>query len=69
MKINEFKSFCSKAQKGSSICRLIKNSKNFELITASRDELDLLSQTNVQKFLKKESPDIVIQAAWGYSRK
>lgn len=48
---------------GSSICRLIKNSKNFELITASRDELDLLSQTNVQKFLKKESPDIVIQAA------
>ncbi len=52
-----------KGMVGSSICRLIKNSKNFELITASRDELDLLSQTNVQKFLKKESPDIVIQAA------
>ena len=52
-----------KGMVGSSICRLIKNSKNFELLTASRDELDLLSQTNVQKFLKKESPDIVIQAA------
>ena len=48
---------------GSAICRLIENSEHYELLTAPRDKLDLLSQIKVQKFLKKENPDIVIQAA------
>ncbi len=52
-----------KGMVGSAICRLIENSEHYELLTAPRDKLDLLSQIKVQKFLKKENPDIVIQAA------
>ena len=34
-----------------------------QLLLASRDELDLLDQASVEKFIEQESPDIVINAA------
>ena len=49
---------------GKSIVKAYKNSEmNVELITASRNELDLTNQNDVKKFFEKFSPDIVIIAA------
>jgi GDP-L-fucose synthase len=52
-----------KGMVGSAICRQLFKDTNFEILTASRDELDLLSQSAVKEFLKTEKPDIVVQAA------
>ena len=52
---------------GSAILRNLKNpradSKDFEIITRSRQELDLTNQAAVSDFMQSEQPDIVIIAA------
>lgn len=52
---------------GSAILRNLKNqradSKNFEIITRSRQELDLTNQAAVSDFMQSEQPDVVIIAA------
>lgn len=48
---------------GSALVRAAGDLGGFEIITASRDQLDLLSQTDVFAFLEKEKPDIVVIAA------
>ena len=49
---------------GSSLIRALKNQDvSHELIVAGREELDLLDQSSVDQFLKKNKPDIVINAA------
>lgn len=48
---------------GSAICRLLKNHSDVEVITRTRDELDLCNQLAVQKFMKSERLDEVILAA------
>lgn len=48
---------------GSAICRKIAKVSDVTVLTAPRKELDLLSQSAVQNFLKKEKPDVVILAA------
>lgn len=48
---------------GSSLCRAIEGSGGRSLLTASRDELDLTSQSAVFSFLAKERPDEVVIAA------
>lgn len=52
-----------KGMVGSAICRQLVNDGNVEVLTASRDELDLLSQTSVRDFLNQQKPDAVILAA------
>ena len=52
-----------KGMVGSAICRQLENDSDVEVLTASRDELDLLSQSAVQDFLILEKPDAVILAA------
>lgn len=47
---------------GSSLVRLFYN-KDVEIITASREELDLLDQNKVLKWMKKNKPDLVVHAA------
>lgn len=48
---------------GSAICRQLEKESNTTILSASRNELDLLSQVAVQSFLAKEKPDTVILAA------
>ncbi len=49
---------------GSSILRAMQEERESYLpITASREELDLTSQTEVDQFLHRERPDIIINAA------
>lgn len=48
---------------GSAICRQLLKESNTTILSASRNELDLLSQGAVQDFLAKEKPDTVILAA------
>ena len=49
---------------GSALVRALKNQNgSHELILASREELDLLDQSAVDRFLKENKPDIVINAA------
>ena len=49
---------------GSALVRALKNQdESHELILASREELDLLDQSAVDRFLKENKPDIVINAA------
>ncbi|NCG10923.1 MAG: NAD-dependent epimerase/dehydratase family protein [Alphaproteobacteria bacterium] len=48
---------------GSAICRQLLKESNTTILSASRIELDLLSQGAVQDFLAKEKPDTVILAA------
>lgn len=45
---------------GSSICRL---NTEYELITASKDSLNLMDQRSVEYFIKEHKPDIVILCA------
>ena len=52
-----------KGMVGSAICRRLRQDAYYEILTAPRDELDLLSQSAVEDFLKKEKPDVVVQAA------
>lgn len=47
---------------GSSIYRLLKK-KNFKIINCKRNQLDLLDQKKVYKWLLKHKPDIVIHSA------
>lgn len=48
---------------GSAIQRNLASSGKYELITASRDELDLRDQSAVQAFVRRHRPDMVIIAA------
>jgi GDP-L-fucose synthase len=52
-----------KGMVGSAICRQLANDGSVDILTASRDELDLLSQSAVQDFLNQQKPDAVILAA------
>ena len=48
---------------GSAICRHLKGKSNTNVITRTRDELDLLNQLDVQKFFKNNNIDVVYLAA------
>lgn len=48
---------------GSSIFKKLKNSGYQNIITQNLDELDLIRQSDVENFFKKEKPEIVIIAA------
>ena len=52
-----------KGMVGRAICRQLAKDIQVDLITASRDDLDLLSQRSVWDFLKKEKPNAVVLAA------
>jgi len=52
-----------KGMVGSSILRCLKENNYTNIITASKNELNLLNQKNTEKFIKKEKPDFVINAA------
>ena len=47
---------------GSAICRQLEKDRDTTILTAVREELDLLSQIEVQGFLERERPDAVILA-------
>jgi len=48
---------------GSAILRILKSRGFINLITATRQELDLVNQSQVKKFFQKEKPDYVVLAA------
>jgi dTDP-4-dehydrorhamnose reductase len=49
---------------GSALVRALrKKESEFDLILATRDQLDLLDQSSVRNFLEEEKPDVVINAA------
>ena len=48
---------------GSAICRQLQKHLDVEIITRTRDELDLCDQLAVHEFMKKEKPAEVILAA------
>ena len=48
---------------GSAIFKTIKKNKLFDVISCNRKDLDLTSQKLVEKWFKKNKPDIVINAA------
>ena len=48
---------------GRAICRQLQKLSNVEIITRSRDNLDLCDQLEVLKFMKIEKPDEIILAA------
>ena len=48
---------------GSAICRQLQKQADVEIITRTRDELDLCDQSSVHGFMKSEKPDEVILAA------
>ena len=48
---------------GSAICRQLQKQADVEIITRTRDELDLCDQSAVHAFMKSEKPDEVILAA------
>ena len=48
---------------GSAICRQLKKKSEVEIITRTREELDLCDQSAVHEFMKTEKPDEVILAA------
>ena len=48
---------------GSAICRQLQKRADIEIITRTRDELDLCDQRAVHEFMKSEKPDEVILAA------
>ena len=48
---------------GSAICRQLQKQADVEIITRTRDELDLCDQRAVHEFMKSEKPDEVILAA------
>ena len=49
---------------GSALVRALRSEESeYDLILVTRDQLDLLDQSSVRKFLKEEKPDVVINAA------
>lgn len=48
---------------GSALIRALKQAGNDKLITATRSELDLTRQADVETFLRSQKPDVVIVAA------
>ena len=48
---------------GSAICRQLQKQADVEIITRTRNELDLCDQSAVHEFMKSEKPDEVILAA------
>ena len=48
---------------GSAICRKLQKKSEVEIITRTREELDLCDQSAVHEFMKSEKPDEVILAA------
>ena len=48
---------------GSSICRILRSHSDVQLITRSREQLDLCDQQSVLEFMEIEKPDEVILAA------
>ena len=52
-----------KGMVGSAICRQLKQQSDVEVITQTRQELDLCNQSDVLQFMKSEKPDDVILAA------
>lgn len=52
-----------KGMVGSAICRQLQKMSDIEIITRTRDELDLCDQAAVHKFMTIERPDEVILAA------
>lgn len=48
---------------GSAICRQLQKVPDVEIITRTRDELDLCNQSAVHEFLRSENPDEVVLAA------
>ena len=48
---------------GSAICRQLQKKSDVEIITRTRDEVDLCNQQEVHVFMKSEKPDEVILAA------
>ena len=48
---------------GSAICRQLQKKSDVEIITRTRDELNLCNQRAVHEFMKSEKPDEVILAA------
>lgn len=48
---------------GSAVCRQLQKQADVEIITRTRDELDLCDQSAVHEFMKSEKPDEVILAA------
>ena len=48
---------------GSAVCRRLKKEGFGNLLTRTRQELDLRDQTAVNQFFKKQKPDAVIIAA------
>ena len=56
--------FGSNGLVGSSISRILEDSlKVKQLIKSNRSELDLFDKKNVEKFVKKHQPDVIINAA------
>ena len=53
----------SRGMVGSAIQRLLNKNYSSNLLTPSKDELDLLDQEKVSKWFKKNKPSIVILAA------
>jgi GDP-L-fucose synthase len=52
-----------KGMVGSAICRQLKKQPDVEVVTHTRDELDLRNQSAVQQFMQTEKPDEIILAA------
>ena len=52
-----------KGMVGSAICRQLKKQPDVEVVTHTRDELDLRNQSAVQQFMQAEKPDEIILAA------
>ena len=48
---------------GSAIVRAMRNKKEYNLITKSRNELDLTNQNLTSEFIRDENVDIIINAA------
>ena len=48
---------------GSAICRRLESGGYSNLVTRTREELDLLDQKSVHDFLRKESPEYIVIAA------
>ncbi|GAA4445859.1 GDP-L-fucose synthase [Novipirellula rosea] len=48
---------------GSAVCRRLASEKNCQVLTATRDSLDLTNQSSVEDFFAQERPDAVIFAA------
>jgi len=48
---------------GSAVCRQLQKKSDVEIITRTRDEVDLCDQLAVHEFMKSEKPDEVILAA------